>query len=174
MLNYLPMKKLKIALLAVLTLGVLSFAQAQTKIAHIDSNELIEAMPEFQDAKSQMNKLQNSYRSQLEDMYKELEEKSQRYEAEAASQTNEENERRMQEFQDSQERIMAFQQNAQREIENKQEELLKPLLERAKNAIERVAKTKGYEYVLDSTEGGNVIVADGYNLLPDVKKELGI
>jgi len=37
-----------------------------------------------------------------------------------------------------------------------------------------VAEAKGYDYVLDSSEGGGVIVADGYDLLKDVQAELGI
>lgn len=172
--NFLIMKHLKIVFVALFTLGAITFSQAQSKIAHIDSNELIEAMPEFQDARSQMNKLQNNYKSQIEDMHKELQEKSERYESEADSQTDAENERRMVDFQESQQRIMEFQQKAQRQLEEKQEELLRPLLDKAQKAIEKVAKNKGYDYVLDSTEGGNVIVADGHNLLSDVKTEMGI
>lgn len=168
------MKQVKFLLIALFTFGAISFGQAQTKIAHINSNELIEEMPEFQSAKSQMNKLQNSYKSQIEDMYKELEEKRERYEAQVEEQTAEENERRVMDFQESQQRIMQFQQGAQEELDEKQEELLKPLLDQAKDAIQKVAKDKGYEYVLDSAEGGNVIVAEGHNLMPDVKKQLGI
>ena len=42
-------------------------------------------------------------------------------------------------------------------------------------AIQKVARAKGYQYVLDSTPGaGGVIMADGYNLLADVKADLGI
>lgn len=168
------MKHLKIALIALLTLGAVSFSQAQSKVAHISTQELIEAMPDFQDARSQMSKLQNSYKSQIEDMYKELQEKSERYEAEAKDQTNEENQQRMEEMQESQERIRNFQMNAQQELDQKNEELMKPLLDKARNAIEKVAKTQGFDYVLDSADGGGVLVASGHNLLPDVKKELGI
>lgn len=168
------MKHLKIALIALLTLGAVSFSQAQSKVAHISTQELIEAMPDFQDARSQMSKLQNSYKSQIEDMYKELQEKSERYEAEAKDQTNEENQRRMEEMQESQERIRNFQMNAQQELDQKNEELMKPLLDKARNAIEKVAKTQGFDYVLDSADGGGVLVASGHDLLPDVKKELGI
>ncbi len=168
------MKHLKIVLIALFTFGAISFSQAQSKIAHIDSNELIEAMPDFQDARSQMTKLQNSYKSQIEDMHKELQEKSERYEAEVSEQTDEENERRMVDFQESQQRIYEFQQKAQEELETKQEELLSPLFQKAEAAIKKVAKEKGYEYVLDSTEGGNVLVAEGHNMLPEVKAELGI
>ncbi len=168
------MKHVKFILIALITLGTVSLSQAQSKIAHISTQELIESMPDYQDAKSQISKLQNSYASQIEDMYKELQEKSKKYEAEAPDQSDEENQRRMQDLQESNERVRSFQQNAQKELSEKQEQLMKPLLDKAKNAIETVANQKGYDYVLDSTEGGGVLVAAGYDLLPDVKKQLGI
>jgi outer membrane protein len=40
-------------------------------------------------------------------------------------------------------------------------------------AIEKVAAAQGIQYVMDSTQGGGVIVAKGKDLLPEVKKELG-
>lgn len=48
-----------------------------------------------------------------------------------------------------------------------------PILEKAQNAIQKVAKTQGFQYVLDATPGAGVLVADGKDLLADVKKELG-
>ena len=46
-------------------------------------------------------------------------------------------------------------------------------LKDAKEAIEKVAAAQGFDYVLDASEGGGVLVSKGKNLLPDVKKELG-
>ena len=40
--------------------------------------------------------------------------------------------------------------------------------------MQKVARAKGYEYVLDSTTGTGIIMADGYDLMNDVKAELGI
>ena len=48
------------------------------------------------------------------------------------------------------------------------------MYEKARVAIQKVARAKGYDYVLDSSNGAGVIMADGYNLMPDVKKELGM
>jgi outer membrane protein len=50
---------------------------------------------------------------------------------------------------------------------------LKPITDKAKAAIQKVARAQGFEYVLDSTVGGGVILADGKDLMADVKKELG-
>ena len=59
-------------------------------------------------------------------------------------------------------------------MQDKNVELLKPITEQALLAIKKVARAQGFEYVLDSTNGGGVIMSDGKNLLDDVKKELGI
>ena len=50
--------------------------------------------------------------------------------------------------------------------------MLRPILERAREVIQKVAREKGYEYVLDSSIGTGVLLADGYNLMDDVKAEL--
>ncbi len=173
-LNFLTMKHLKIVLIALITFGAVNLTQAQTKVAHISTQELLEAMPDYQNAMSQLEKLSNSYKSQIQDMLKELQEKSKKYEAEAAEKSDVVNQGRMEEMQQSQQRIRQFRMNAQEDMSQKREELLKPILEKAKNAIEKVAKEKGYDYVLNASDGYGVIVSNGHDLLPDVKKELGI
>lgn len=168
------MKHLKIALIALMTIGAFNLGNAQSKVAHISTQQLIESMPGYQDAKSEMSKMQNSYKSKLEDMQKELQEKNDNYQSEVDDVSDEENEKRMKEMQESQQRVREFQQNAQEDMNDKQEELMKPLLEKAKNAIEKVAKDEGYDYVLDSTEGGGVLVANGSNLMDKVRDELDL
>ena len=46
-------------------------------------------------------------------------------------------------------------------------------LEKAKNAILKVGQAKGFDYVLDSSQGQGVIFAGGSDLMQDVKTELG-
>jgi outer membrane protein len=70
-------------------------------------------------------------------------------------------------------RIQQFQQTAGKDLQQKELDLYKPILEKAQAAIQKVAKAKGFQYVLDSTTGSGVLVADGTDLLADVKKELG-
>ena len=95
------------------------------------------------------------------------------YEAEATSKTDEENQKRLVEVQTMQQNIQQYQGEAQQQMQNKEIDLLKPITEKAKAAILKVARAQGFDYVLDSTQGGGVIMSDGKNLLDDVKKELG-
>ena len=69
---------------------------------------------------------------------------------------------------------MKYEQTAQQDMSKRQEGLIKPIMEKARVAIQKVARAKGYQYVIDSTAGSGLILADGPNLLNDVKKELGM
>jgi len=79
------MKKMKIVLVAMaLFVGATSFVNAQSKIAHINAQELIEAMPEYKAAQSQLEKVQKTYDTEIKAMAKELETKMKQYDTEAA------------------------------------------------------------------------------------------
>ena len=95
------------------------------------------------------------------------------YDAEAEAQTDEENAKRLQEVQGMEQNIRQYQANAQKDMQQKELDLLKPITEKARAAILKVARAQGFDYVLDSSQGAGVIMADGKDLLADVKKELG-
>lgn len=169
------MKHLKTFFIAVvLTLGATTFTNAQSKIAHIASQELIEQMPAYTDAMNQLEKLRKTYDTEIKDMVTEAQATMKRYETEAGTKTDEENRERMMELQQTQQAVAQFRQNAMKELQQKEIELLKPVYEKARTAIQKVAREKGYEYVFDSTTGTGLILADGYNLMDDVKAELGL
>ena len=50
---------------------------------------------------------------------------------------------------------------------------MRPLYEKARAAIEKIALAQGYDYVLDASAGGSVIMAKGKDLMADVKADLG-
>ena len=58
------MKHFKTILLAAaLCLGTVSFVQAQSKVAHINTAELIQAMPEMKAAQSELEALGKTYQA---------------------------------------------------------------------------------------------------------------
>ncbi len=158
---------------AILFIGATSFTQAQSKIAHINTNELIEAMPQMKTAKAELEKLGKTYEAEIQKMATEYQNKIKQYQAEVETKTEEENRKRAEEVQTIEQSIRQYQANAQEDIQKKESELMKPIFEKAKVAIQKVAKAQGYQYVLDSTQGSGVLLADGKDLMVDVKKELG-
>lgn len=167
------MKHLKtLCIVAALMIGMVS-VHAQSKVAHINTKELIEAMPEMLTAKAELEKLAKTYENEIKTMAAELETKAKQYAAEEPNQTKEENDKRVLEVQTMEQSIRQYQQQAQQDLLGKENEIVKPIYERAKAAIQKVATAQGYLYVLDSQVGSGVIVADGKDLMADVKKELG-
>ncbi|NQY07649.1 MAG: OmpH family outer membrane protein, partial [Flavobacteriaceae bacterium] len=147
---------------------------AQDNIAHIDAQKLIEGMPEMKSAQAELEKVQKSYEADMQTMATELQNKMKLYNEQANTVTQEENEKRVKEVQGMETSIRQYQSTAQQELQKKEIDLLKPIMEKARQAIQKVAKAQGYKYVLDSTSGSGIILADGKDLMADVKKELGI
>ena len=168
------MKQFKTILFATtLCLATLNFAQAQSKIAHIDTQELIQAMPETKSAQAELQTLSKTYQTDMQSSVTEFQNLLKQYESEAPTKTEEENSKRSQEIQEKQQRLQQFQADAQKDLQQKERDLMKPITEKAKDAIDKVAAAQGFDYVLDSSVGV-IIVSNGKDLLGDVKKELGI
>ncbi len=166
------MKHLKTLLFATaLFIGATSFTAAQSKVAHINTQELIKAMPEYTAAQAEIEKLGKTYEATIQESLKELDVKLKQYNAEAEGQTQDENQKRMQEVEGMKQSLGQYQQQAQKDLQAKESTLIEPIVEKAKSAIERVATAQGFDYVL---EEGALIVAKGKNLMADVKKEMGI
>ena len=158
---------------AFLLLFVTMTATAQSKIAHIDSQTLISEMPEVKEAQAQLEKLQKTYATEIDASMKEYQTKLQTYSADAQNQTQVTNEARQKELAGMEQNIQQYQQTASQDIQKKQADLLRPLIEKARAAIQKVARAQGFDYVIDGTQGGSLILADGKDLMDDVKKELG-
>ncbi|WP_457616392.1 OmpH family outer membrane protein [Lutibacter sp.] len=157
-------------LVAIVTLGFNS-VKAQTKVGHISTDLLISLMPETKALNAELEKLSKTYESELKAQKAKLEAKLKKYDAEASSQTDEVNQQRSIEIQQDQQKLYQSSQIAGEEITKKRNEKLKPILEKAKKAIDEVAKEQGFTYVL---EASTLIVANGTDLLPAVKAKLGI
>lgn len=165
------MKQIKTLLIAaILILGASQTMNAQAKTAHVDVSEIMAKMPAMLDAQNQLTKLSDTYDADYKKMAEEFKAKLAKYDAEAATVTEAVNGERQKEVSDMQKRIQEFGQNAQKELQQKQEDITKPIYEKVRASIQKVGKAKGFQYVLDSS---SLLLADGPNLTADVKKDLG-
>lgn len=164
------MKQIKTLLIAaILVLGA-NQMNAQAKAAHVDVSEIMSKMPAMIDAQKQLEKLSGTYDADYKKMVEEYQAKLKKYEAESATVTDAVNGERSKEVQDMQKRIVDFRDNAQKELQQKESDIVKPLMEKVRTSIQKVGKAKGYQYVLD---GSTLLLADGPNITADVKKDLG-
>lgn len=167
------MKQLKTLFIAIVMFFGAQVASAQTKVGHIDVSALMTTMPAMKAAEAQLTKLREGYDTEYKKLVAEYQTKAAQYQKEAETAGDLLNQTRSQEMQDMGTRIQKYQDDASKSLQDKQIELQKPLTEKALAAIQKVARAKGVQYVLDSTVGSGVLLADGMDLLADVKKELG-
>jgi outer membrane protein len=154
-----------------LTVGTITLAKAQ-KIAHISLDSLITTMAESKTAQEVAQKYLKDLENQVATMDTELQTKyadymknKETYSALVAS-TKET------ELQDLNKRIEDFKASAQQDYQRKYGELSKPIYDKAKKAIDLVAKENGYKYVLDTSSGNVLYTEPADDILPLVKKKL--
>ena len=169
------MKKLaKVLGLVVLALGIGFGANAQSqKIGHVDSQTIIELMPEGAKIQQDLQAYYSELQAELQAMATEYQTKLRDYEANQATMSNILRQSKEKEIVDLQGRIQDFQANAEEAFAAKQEELSKPMLDKIKKAIDDVANEKGIAYVFEKT----VILSIGntsIDITADVKRKLGL
>lgn len=166
------MKKL-IALVVIMLLPLGVFAQ-DVKIAYVNTQDVMMAMPEIADMNKQLETLSQEYDGELKVMNEEYTNKYQAFIAQQDSLTENIRLRRMQEIQDLEQRMQQLYQTAQQAIPQKQEELLRPIQEKMMKAITDVGAENGYAYVLNAA---STVLYTGNNSIdatPLVKKKLGL
>lgn len=166
------MKKLIIFLLMILPLGV--FAQ-EAKVAIVNSNEIMGAMPEIKAMQTELEQMNNKYVEEMKTMESEFQKKYSDYVAQQDSLTENIKLKRMQELEDLRTRVENFSQVAQQDMQKKQQELLAPIQDKLRNAIKTVGDEKGYAYIIDNNPGivlytGNAAI----DATPLVKAKLGL
>lgn len=170
--KYFNLKSTFVALLTLVTSAV-SFAQT-VSIAHVNSQEIVDNFQEYKDAKKNFAETTKSYEKEVEGMVEELQKTVKQYQSEAASKTPEENQRRGEEIQRKEQMINKYRMNIMQELKLKEIQTVKPILEKVQNTISKIARENNISYVLDATTGLGVLVANGRDITPLVKKELGI
>lgn len=163
----------KICLMAILLFSA-GMVNAQTlKFAHIDSQALIQAMPETAAAEQTLQAQAKGLEDQLASMQKEFQTKLAEYTQKADSLSDIVRSAKEEDLQNLQQRIQTFNQSAQQKLQQKQAELMQPIFDKANQTIETVAKEQGVIYVFDS----NAVLYksnQSIDLLPLVKTKLGI
>ena len=159
----------------VLLISLTGNAQSRAKLGYIDSQKLLTMMPERAKAQKELQDFAKTLEDQLASMNSELQQKYNEYMAKKDSMPDFLKQTKEKEIQDLQVRIQNFQASAQQELQKKEQELLQPIIDKAKNAIHKVAKAKGYSYIFDVSTGAFLYWPENSDdILPLVKKELGI
>ena len=181
------MKKFTLmTLFSILFLGF-GFANAQT-VAHVNSQEILEALPAYKEAESKIQKENERHKSEIERQQKEIQEiyaKAQK-QIDAVKDKSEAEQRKVmqslapvqQELQKKEQALQQYQQKAVQSVSKMQSELLEPIYKKVKNAIDVVGGKENIGYIFDlavaAPSGSLVYFGGGKDVTPLVKKELGL
>ncbi|MFZ0472770.1 MAG: OmpH family outer membrane protein [Bacteroidales bacterium] len=144
------------------------------KTGHINRDDIIMAMPEYDTAMKAYNAYGQELTNALELMQVEYNNKLDQYVKDSKNLTDLVKTNKEQELSDMQGRIANFQQQAQVQLQEKQTELLNPIIERVTAAINDVAKAQGFVYVYDVRTLIYFDATKSTDVAPLVKTKLGL
>lgn len=164
------------ALLFVSVIAFISFrgfSQAQLKIGHVNFEEIMLALPERDSAQAVLKKETDELQSAYEELTVTYNRLYDEYQKGLPSYTAILKKAKEDELLDKQKRMAEFEQNASTTLQNRNTELLKPIIEKITQAIGRVATENGYTYILDISKGSVVFTSkESQNINSSVLKLL--
>ena len=168
------MMKLSLGLVALFC--ATTVAQAQPKFGYVNSQEIIFSMPELNDVQASLEKLQKDLEEQLEIIQVEYNNRLVEYQKNAASYSDAIRQSKEQELMSLQQRYEELGKAGSQDMQNQQNKLMQPVIEKARAAIDKVSAEGGYIAVFDMAAGSLAYFdkAQMTDIAPMVKKELGI
>ena len=164
----------KIIIIAAMALVSLAATAQETKLAYVDFNEVIMLMPEMDAARATLEENEMTQNEILQSMYEELQTKYQQYQQKAESWTPAIRQSKEAEITEIQARFEQTQQSFASEISQLQQELQAPIVEKAQNAINELAKAKGVAVVFEKSSMIYIDPAQCLDLTPEARKNLNI
>lgn len=164
----------------VLAIGLIiaasSTLSAQTvKFGHINSEELIQAMPEYDSAQNQVMSLKEQYDLEVERIQVEINKKIDDFNKNEKTMSDLIKEAKASEITDMQTRLQNFAQTASQDLQQKSMTYMQPVMDKARKAIDEVAEEQGLMYVFDISQGNPVYYSSkSVDVLPLVLKKMGL
>lgn len=143
-----------LVILIILLAACCSFSHAQSKIAWINSQAIMDKLPEAQDAQRQLDNIVADWQSELTKMQAEWQKKFDEYDKKKLILTDQLRAQSEKDLQDLDKKIADFRnkkfgQNG--ELFTKQNELMKPVQNKIFKVVQDIAKENDYDYVLDKS-----------------------
>ena len=168
---------MKTIVLGLLFVFGMSFVSSAQKYAYIDSDYILQSVPEYKEAKEKLDKLAERWTKEIEDRYDVLKKKKEAFAREEVLLPAEEKKKRAEEIEKLQTESMEMQKlrfGVSGDYFQKRQELIKPIQDKVFEAMQKVASKKNYSFIFDKSNQSNLVYADSkFDLSDDVIKEMG-
>ncbi len=153
-------------------------AHAQQKIGYVDTEYILNKMPEYATVQQKLDELEQKWRTEIQKKQEEAKKLEQEFEARELLYTEEERKRKQKAIERARKNVEQLRQKyfgPQGQLYTRQKELMRPIQERILKATENVATADGYDYVVDKKGDALFLYArDEHDLSDRVLRELGI
>lgn len=159
----------KVILMLMLFAPLAMFAQ---KFGHVDTQAIIQSLPEFSRANGEIEAVGKQYENELKASQDELQRLAEDYDKKKSSMNATQQQEQETKLQEMYTRIQQQAQQNQQEFQKAQQEKLQPIFTKVRQAIETVGKSGGYVYVM---EAGSVLYINdtiSKDLTNEVKAQL--
>lgn len=160
-----------------LILGILCtvIAVNAQKFGHITSEMLLQAMPEFDSAQQKVQDLRTQYDLDIENMQVEINKKIEEFNQSESIMSDLIREAKASEIQEMQVRLQNYAQTAQQDLQQQSSVMIQPVMDKARTAINEVAKENSLLYVFDLSQGNPIYTSEeSLDLMPLVRAKLGL
>jgi outer membrane protein len=169
------MKKILVVALSFLLLSMAAVAQ---KYAIIDTRYILDKMPDYKEAQKQLDDIAAGWQKDIDAKQADLDKMYKDFEAEQVMLTDELRKKREDQLYNKEKELRDLQRKRfgfEGDLFKKRQELIKPIQDKVYNAVQKMAVTRGYDFVLDKSEGITIIFADPkLDKSEDVLKDLGV
>lgn len=168
--------KIKVGILSFLLFtGIVAFGQQSFKFGNINTQEILNSMPELDVIKTQLENEYKQKENQLTTMQEDLKTQQEDYMKLAESMSPDERASREKELQSMGQKVQNFYVLAQQQLQAKEQELKMPLVKKVQTAIQEVGDENGFLYIFEVSSGVPVYHSDKtVDVTPLVKEKLGI
>ena len=166
---------MKMTQFTILSTILLSIAFSEIKIGYVDSNEIMNNFEEVRQVQVDLEKEQKRLEAEFNDLVYSLDSLKQDYERQRLLMSDTRRNEKENEITSKEKSIQKFQLDKfgpEGEIYRKQNQLLKPVLGKIDDAIQKVGSERGYDFILDAMSGALLYALDSHNLTEDVMEEL--
>ena len=166
---------MKITQFTILSTILFSMTFSEIKIGYVDSNEIMNNFEEVRQVQVDLEKEQKRLEAEFNDLVYSLDSLKQDYERQRLLMSDTRRNEKETEIANKEKSIQKFQLDKfgpEGEIYRKQNQLLKPVLGKIDEAIQKVGNERGYDFILDAMSGALLYALDSHNLTEDVMEEL--
>jgi outer membrane protein len=169
------MKKILIAFISLMLMTVTVQAQ---KYAIIDTRYILDKMPDYKTAQQQLDDIAADWQKDIDARQTDLNNMYKSFEAEQVMLSDELKKKREDQLFNKEKDLRDLQRKRfgfEGDLFKKRQELIKPIQDKVYNAVQKMAVTRGYDFVLDKSEGITIIFADPkLDKSEDILKDLGV